>query len=44
MVNNQTDRAIGAEGARALCEALKTNTTLQLLDLYCKKEEREEDG
>ena len=32
------------EGACALSEALKVNTTLQFLDLYCEHEKSEEDG
>ena len=40
----QADSGIGAEGARALSEALMTNTTLQALDLRGEQEEREEDG
>jgi len=30
------DNSIGADGAKALADALKTNTTLSTLDLYCK--------
>ena len=30
---HQTVNAIGGEGARAICEALKTNTTLCVLNL-----------
>ena len=40
----QAGNEIGAEGARALSEALKTNTTLQSLNLGCEQEESEEDG
>ena len=39
----QADNSIGA-GAKALGEALKTNTTLQSLDLFGEQEESEEDG
>ena len=39
----QTDNNIGAEGARALSEALKTNTTLQSLDLSGEHKESAED-
>ena len=35
---------IGAEGARALSEALKTNTTLQSLNMRSEQEESVEDG
>ena len=35
---------IGAEGARAVSEALKTNTTLQSLNLICEKEESKDEG
>ena len=41
IANNQHKQAgneIGAEGARALSEALKTNTALQLLNLSCVQE------
>ena len=34
----QTDNDIGEAGARALCDALKTNTTLQQLNLYGEHE------
>ena len=47
MANNQHQQAgngIGDEGARALSEALKTNTTLQSLNLEGEQEESEEDG
>ena len=45
--NNQHKQAenwFGDEGASALSEALKTNTTLQSLNLFCEQEESEEDG
>ena len=42
--HQQAGNKIGAEGARALSEALKTNTTLQSLDLGGEQEESEEDG
>ena len=42
--HQQAVNEIGAEGARALSEALKTNTTLQSLNLYCWQEESVEDG
>ena len=42
--HQQAGNEIGAEGARALSEALKTNTTLQSLNLGCEQEESEEDG
>ena len=35
---------IGDEGARALSDALKTNTTLQELNLHSEQDESEEDG
>ena len=35
-----TENWIGDEGARALSEALKTNTTLQSLNLWCEQEVR----
>ena len=35
----QADNKIGAEGARALSEALKTNTTLQTLNLWGEQED-----
>ena len=41
MANNQHEQAanwIGTKGARALSEALKTNTALQLLDLTSEQE------
>ena len=47
IANNQHKQAgskIGAEGARALSEALKINTTLQSLNLECEQERKEEDG
>ena len=47
MANNQhqqADNNIGDEGARALSEALKTNTTLQSLDLCGDHEESDGDG
>ena len=47
MTNNQHQQAvneIGAEGTRALSEALKTNTTLQSLHLSSEQEESDEDG
>ena len=39
-----TGNEIGDEGARALCEMLKVNTTLTELNLSCeeKRKEREE--
>ena len=40
----QADNKIGDEGARALSEALNTNTTLQSLDLGGEQEESDEDG
>ena len=46
MANNKHQQAgnnIGAEGARALSEALKTNTTLQSLELYGEQEESGQD-
>ena len=39
MENKQADNHIEVEGARALSEALKTNTTLQSLDLSGEQEE-----
>ena len=39
----KTAYEIGAEGARALSEALKTNTTLQSLDLWGEQEESGQD-
>ena len=39
----QVDNYIGAEGARELSEALKTNTTLQSLNLRCEQEVRKMD-
>ena len=47
IANNQHKQAgndFGAEGSRALSEALKVNTTLQSLNLYCEQEESEEGG
>ena len=47
MTNNQHQQSesnIGEEGARALSEALKANTTLQSLNLYREQEESVEDG
>ena len=41
--HQQADNEIGEEGARALSEALKKNTTLQSLDLRCEQEESKED-
>ena len=35
-----TDNEIGAEGASALSESLKINTTLTKLDLRCEKTSR----
>ena len=46
-VNNkhkQSDNEIGAEGASALSEALKTNATLQSLNLEREHEESEDDA
>ena len=34
------DNRIGDEGAKALCEALKTNTTLLIFNLKCLVKER----
>ena len=42
--NQPTGNELGAEGARELSEALKTNTTLQSLNLRGEQEESEEDG
>ena len=42
--HKQADNEIGAEGASALSDALKTNTTLQSLNLRCEQNERGEDG
>ena len=42
--HKQTDNDIGAEGAKTLSKALKTNTTLQALRLGCKQEVSGEDG
>ena len=36
----QTDNNIGAEGARLMSEALKTNTTLTTLYLGCEQEDK----
>ena len=44
MNNDQTGRKTGAIGARALSEALKTNTTLQSLNLWSEQEESDEGG
>ena len=47
IANNQHQQAenyIGDEGAQALSEALKTNTTLQSLDLRREKEKSGQDG
>ena len=41
---HQADNKIGAEEARALSDALKTNTTLQSLDLGGVQDESDEDG
>ena len=40
----QAVNEIGTEGARSLSGALKTNTTLQSLNLLSEQEESEEDG
>ena len=42
--HQQADNSIETEGARALSDALKTNTTLQSLNLECEQEESEKDG
>ena len=42
--HQQTGNNTGAEGAKALSEALKVNTTLQSLDLWSEQEESVEDG
>ena len=42
--HKQAGNNIGAEGARALSEALKTNKTLQSLDLGGVQDESDEDG
>ena len=42
--NKQAVNQFGDEGARALSEALKINTTLQSLDLGGEQEESVEDG
>ena len=34
---SHTENKIGDEGAKALCEALKTNTTLTSLNLYSEE-------
>ena len=34
-----TGNEIGTEGAKALCEMLKVNSTLTFLDLFCEEEE-----
>ena len=40
-MNNGTDNEIGAEGAKAISEAMKINATLTELDLFCdEKKER----
>ena len=47
IANNQHKQAgneIGAEGASALSDALKMNTTLQTLNLKSEQEESVEDG
>ena len=41
--HKQAGKRIGAEGARSLSDALKTNTTLQSLNMRCEQES-EEDG
>ena len=41
--HQQADNKIETEGARALGEALKINTTLQSLDLRCEQEVRKMD-
>ena len=38
--HKQAGNNIGAEGARALSDALKTNTTLQSLNMDCEQEKR----
>ena len=42
--HQQAGNGIGAEGASELSEALKTNTTLYALNLFCEQEESVEDG
>ena len=42
--HQKADNGVGAEGARALSEALKTNTTLQSLNLACEQEESGQGG
>ena len=37
-----TDNEIGDEGAKAMSEMLKVNTTLKSLGLWCEDEERKE--
>ena len=37
-----TDNEIGDEGAKALSEMLKVNTTLKRLNLSCEKERKKE--
>ena len=47
LINNkhqQADNGISDEGARALSEALKTNTTLTSLNLWSEQKESVEDG
>ena len=47
LINNKHKQAgnrIGAEGARTLSETLKTNTTLQELNLCSEQKESEEGG
>ena len=41
--HQQTENEIDDEGARALSDALETNTTLQSLDLAGEQEESDED-
>ena len=38
-----TDNGIGAEGAKAMSEVLKVNTTLTSLDLECDEERKEKE-
>ena len=38
-----TDNSVGAEGAKAMSEMLKVNTTLKSLNLRCKKEKNMEE-
>ena len=42
--NKQTGNSMRAEGTRALSDALKTNTTLQSLNLGSEQKESEDDG